>query len=132
MSYFQQAISIVLAWWLVPVTLFLCWGRYLPRHDSYGTILQAVLLAVSITAAVFLYKLAAATLRGAKRQPFSWKGAFNSLRTYSAIGTFLVTLAAFGALGCGRHQGFPTGWGRLVEWGEGRTMELGATRDPPG
>jgi uncharacterized protein YjbI with pentapeptide repeats len=109
MSYFQQAISILLAWWLVPITLLLFWARYLPRHDFYGTVLQAVLLAVSITAAVFLYRLAAATLRGAERQPFSWKGALKSFRGYSAFGTFVATGAAFMLVSVGAIGGFRPG-----------------------
>lgn len=109
MSYFQQAISIGLAWWVVPMTLLLLWGRYLPRHDFYGTTLQTVLLAVSVTAAVFLYRLAAATLRGAERQRFSWKAALKSIRGYCAVGTFLATVGIFILLSLGAVEGFRQG-----------------------
>jgi uncharacterized protein YjbI with pentapeptide repeats len=64
LSYFQQWISILLAWWMVPVTLLLFWGRFLPRHDLFWTIVLAVLLALSIVSAIRLYQLASSTLRG--------------------------------------------------------------------
>jgi len=109
MSYFQQLISIVIAWWLVPVTLFLFWERFLPRHDLTGTTLQAVLLALSIAAAVFLYRLAAATLRGAERQSFSLKGHLRSFRAYRAAGTFVAVGAAIMLVSIGAIRGFPPG-----------------------
>jgi len=110
MSYFQQAISILLAWWLVPITLFFFWGRYLPRHDFYWTSLQVVLLAMSITAGVFLYRLAAATLRGDKRLAFSWwMRRLKDFRTYSGIGTFLVTGAVLMVVSIGAIRGVPPG-----------------------
>lgn len=107
MSYFQQAISIVVAWWLVPVTLLLFWGRYLPRHDLYWTTVQVALLTVSVTAAVSLYRLAAATLRGAERQPFSCKGALRNSGGYRAVGTFLAIGGAFMLMSVGAIQGAP-------------------------
>jgi uncharacterized protein YjbI with pentapeptide repeats len=96
LSYFQQAISIVLAWWSVPATLVLFWERYLPRHDDswFGTKLHAVLLAVSITAAILLYSLAAATLRGYVRRPFSWMDTIKSPRVYCALALLFALSAA--------------------------------------
>ena len=44
LSRFEACISIVLAWWLVPLTLMMFWLRYLPRHDWSGTILQIALI----------------------------------------------------------------------------------------
>lgn len=105
-SYLQQLISIVLAWWLVPVTLFLFWVRFLPRHDFTWTTLQVVLLAVSITAGVFLYRLASATLQGIERRTFSWKGALKSSEGYSAAGIFLATAAVFLLVSVGAIEGF--------------------------
>jgi uncharacterized protein YjbI with pentapeptide repeats len=109
MSYFQQAISILLAWWVVPVTLLLFWERYLRRHDFYWTAWQAVLLAFSSTVAVLLYRLAGATLRAAERQPFSWRGALKSSRGYGAVGAFLATCAAFLLVSAGAIWGVPPG-----------------------
>jgi hypothetical protein len=49
LSYLQKWISIALAWWVVPFTLTLFWGRYLRRHDMVGTTLHCVLTAICIT-----------------------------------------------------------------------------------
>jgi uncharacterized protein YjbI with pentapeptide repeats len=106
MSYFQQFISVVLAWWLVPITLFFFWGRYLPRHDFYWTTLQVVLLAISIVGAVSLYHLAGSTLRGAERRSFSW-GALTELRTYAAIGSFVAAGVVLMLLSIGAIRGVP-------------------------
>jgi uncharacterized protein YjbI with pentapeptide repeats len=98
MSYFQQFISIILAWWLVPLTLMCFWLRYLPRHGSYGTDLHVGLLAISIMAAVFLYRLAARTLRGAARKPFSWSSLAKSREGHTAVAVLLLTIAVFYSL----------------------------------
>lgn len=96
MSYFQQAISIVLAWWLVPFTLFFFWGRYLRRHDSWWTALQVILLAISITAAIALYRLAGASLLGGERLSFRpWTRHLKNRRFYIGIGTLGATGAVF-------------------------------------
>ena len=112
MSYFQQAISMVLAWWLVPITLLMFWGRYLPRHDYswLGTKLHVALLAISITAAVFLYRLAAATLRGDERRSFSWTNAIKSPQAYSALAIFVATGAAFVLVSLGAIWGVSSPW----------------------
>jgi uncharacterized protein YjbI with pentapeptide repeats len=107
MSYFQQAISIVLPWWLVPITLFLFWGRYLPRHDFDWTTLQVILLAISIAGAVRLYRLAAATLRGDPRRSFFGIRTLVTLRAYGASATFVVTGAAFMLVSIGAIRGVP-------------------------
>jgi uncharacterized protein YjbI with pentapeptide repeats len=118
MSYFQQAISLLLAWWVVPVSLLLFWERYLRRHDFHWTAWQAVLLAFSSTVAVLLYRLAGAALRGAERRPFSWKGALKSSRGYGAVGAFLATCAAVMLVSAGAIWGVPPG---RQDWQSGNT-----------
>jgi uncharacterized protein YjbI with pentapeptide repeats/nucleoside phosphorylase len=96
LSYFQEWISIVLAWWLVPFTLILFWGRYLRRHDVVITMLHCLLAAICITSAIFLYRLAGATLRGDPRRPFVWSAAMRRPRAWRPLivalmsGTVLV------------------------------------------
>ncbi len=109
MSYFQQAISIVLAWWLVPITLFFFWGRYLPRHDFRWTTLQVLLLAIAITGAVRLYRLAAASLLGRPRRSFSGIRTLRTLQAYGASAIFVVTGVAFMLVSIGAIRGVPPG-----------------------
>ncbi len=82
LSRIQTGISILLAWWLVPFTFLLFWLRYVPRHDWVGTSLHVGVLAVSITAALLLYRLAAKTLRGERTSSLSWKEKMKSLQAY--------------------------------------------------
>ncbi|HUI44354.1 MAG TPA: pentapeptide repeat-containing protein, partial [Terriglobia bacterium] len=113
MSYFQQAISLVLAWWLVPITLLMFWGRYLPRHDYnwLGTKFHVALLAISIAAAGFLYSLASGTLRGAVRRPFSWWRVVKSGRAYSALAILVAIGAGFALVSVGAIWGVRSGQG---------------------
>jgi uncharacterized protein YjbI with pentapeptide repeats len=92
-SYIQKWISLLLAWWLVPVTLLLFWVRYFPRHDYWGTGFHAVILAISVTVAVFWYRLAGATLRGDERRSFTWKSALTRPAAYVPVAVTLASAA---------------------------------------
>ena len=120
LSYFQAWVSVVLAWWLVPVTLFLFWGRYLRRHDLFWTVFHALLLALAIVSAVRLYRIAGETLRGNERIVFRWKDVVKSRSSYIrallaiAISAALIVISLGAILGIpvpdpiSRAQGFPT------------------------
>lgn len=82
LSRVQQWLSILLAWWVVPVTLFVFWGRFLPRHDWFGTSLHIGLLAAAIGFGWMSYRLARETLHGAPRKPFPWRPAWGDRRTF--------------------------------------------------
>lgn len=90
-SYLQKWISILLAWWLLPVTLVLFWARYLSRHELLGTVFHCALTSICVSAAVFLYGLAARTLSGTERKAFAWSSALRNTRAY---GAFAVVAAA--------------------------------------
>lgn len=51
----ESAISILLAWWSIPLLLLFFWARYLSVHDWSGTILHMVLIVLSITGAIRFY-----------------------------------------------------------------------------
>ncbi len=93
LSRIQTGISILLAWWLAPFTFLLFWLRFVPRHDWVGTSLHVGVLAVSITAALLLYRLAAKTLRGERTSSLSWKEKVKSLQSYQH---FSLTLGILG------------------------------------
>src|SRR4030081_322675 len=50
----ETAISMALGYWIVPATLLLFWVRYLVRQDFRGTLLQVLLITVSVAAATGL------------------------------------------------------------------------------
>ena len=105
LSYLQLWISVLLAWWVVPITMFLFWGRYLRRHEQIGTAFHVVLLVLSIVAAVCLYRLAVATLRGAERKGFAWKRTLTSRRTYQTAAIAVAAGIVFGLVSVGAIRG---------------------------
>jgi uncharacterized protein YjbI with pentapeptide repeats len=60
----ENQLSILLAWWLVPVTLIALWARYLPAHDIGGLTWLAFLISATIFFGHHTFRLARATLRG--------------------------------------------------------------------
>lgn len=58
----EMVVATALAYWIVPVTLFMFWLRYLVKQDFRGTLLHAVLLTLSITAATCVPALVARVL----------------------------------------------------------------------
>jgi uncharacterized protein YjbI with pentapeptide repeats len=95
--------SVFMTWWVVPLTLLLFWNRYLDRQDFWGTLFHSVACGIAVSSAIFLYRLARNTLRGAARAPFSWTSVLSSrmwaapLGTGIAVASFL-TLVAAGAI----------------------------------
>jgi uncharacterized protein YjbI with pentapeptide repeats len=60
----ENRLSIVMAWWLVPVTLVALWGRYLPAHDLGGLTWLAFLIGATAFFGRHTFGLARAKLRG--------------------------------------------------------------------
>ncbi len=97
MSRVQNAIVIVLIWYLIPVTLAALWLRYLPRHDPWGTGFQVLVLMVAAVIGVLFYRLAIRTLRGAGLEsPSLRSGRWSNLgrRVAAALGLAATFLAA--------------------------------------
>jgi uncharacterized protein YjbI with pentapeptide repeats len=108
LSYLQLWISVLLAWWIVPITMLLFWGRYLARHELVGTLLHVAILMVAMTAGLRLYRLAVATLRGAEREPFRWSRIL-AIRRWLPTATFAVAVGMlFGIVSWGAIMGTPS------------------------
>jgi len=108
LSYFQKAISILLAWWVVPLTLAWFWLRYMPRHDLVWTTVLAALLAVSIVSAWRLHHLTRQTLGGNKR--LSFRETFKSPGFYLTTFATIVLGAAAVLISRSAILGTPEGW----------------------
>jgi uncharacterized protein YjbI with pentapeptide repeats len=92
------------AYWVVPVTLVLFWGRYLTRLDLHASTYHAVLVAAACVVAAWLPALAEAVLR--KEMPQREKAlAQAGILGRSAIG--LAAGAFLFALSLGTVQGVP-------------------------
>ena len=82
LSRLMVGISIILAWWLVPLTFVFFWLRYLPRHDWGGTGLHLALLVMAITCAIRFQHLAKLTLRGHKQESLRFKETWKTVVPY--------------------------------------------------
>jgi uncharacterized protein YjbI with pentapeptide repeats len=58
----QAWVTLLIGWWLAPLTVVWFWERYLHRHDWMGTSLQIVALTLGCTAAVAFLILAERTV----------------------------------------------------------------------
>jgi len=107
LSYLQLWVSVLLAWWVVPITMFLFWGRYLTRHERVWTTFHIFLLVTSVVAAVGLYRLAVATLAGAERRSFTWKNALTSRRGQLTAVCAVALAVVVGLASLGTRWGIP-------------------------
>jgi len=89
----EELITIFLAWWVVPITLYGLWIAYLPRHEWWATGLHIVLLVVCIAAGFIFYVSAARTLRGDESLPSSWKTGRQDRGSLVNRGSLVIGLA---------------------------------------
>jgi kumamolisin len=109
LSNLQIWISVVLAWWIVPLTLLMFWARYLVRHELIGTIFHSLACAASIASAIFLYRLARSTLQGVERRAFAWPSAFRQRTWIAPVVTGLVIAGLLVAIALGAIRGLRSG-----------------------
>ena len=97
MTTFETVLSTVLAYWIVPATLFLFWVRYLARQDFRGTLLHVVLITASVASATSLPFVVSRVLRpGDLRLPKSknvLRLVLQTLRSALAVGCILFLLS---------------------------------------
>ncbi len=103
LSHLENWAVIFLSWWIVPVTVLMFWGRYLPYHEWYGTGLHVVLLVVSIGSAILLHRHAVRTLRR-DVTAFRWRKPWLDPRTYQ-VAVALVSGVAFALVSLGAIEG---------------------------
>src|SRR5437870_6415421 len=91
MTAFETVLSTVLAYWIVPATLFFFWVRYLARQDFGGTLLHVFLITASVAFARRLPFVVSRVLRpGDLRLP----------KSKNVLRLVLRTLRASLAVGC--------------------------------
>ncbi len=115
---FLEAIfSVMLAYWLIPATLFFLWVRYLTVQDARGTMLQVLVTIAATAIAIFLPGVGYTTIRVDHIQPPSLTNPPEVVKTLRCnvvllgIGVILVSLSL------GTIYGIPhdTSWMRGVE-----------------
>ena len=106
MTTFETVLSTVLAYWIVPATLFFFWFRYLTRQDFRGTLLHVFLMTVAVATATSVPFVVSRVLRpGDIRLP----------RSKNIVRMILLTTRAALATGCllfaislGVNRGLPS------------------------
>ncbi|HEX8880369.1 MAG TPA: pentapeptide repeat-containing protein, partial [Candidatus Acidoferrum sp.] len=106
MTAFEAALSTVLAYWIVPVTLFFFWLRYLTRQDFRGTLLHVFLVTVSVATATGVPFVVSRVLRpGDIRLPKSknlLRAILGTTRAALAVGCILFVISL------GVNRGLPS------------------------
>jgi uncharacterized protein YjbI with pentapeptide repeats len=106
-SRLQTVLSVLLAWWTVPITLLVLWLRYLPRHDWLGTVLHAVLAIASIGGGILFYRTAMGTLRRDKNFGISSNGFRTGAGGVKRAAFVTVMLIFFFGFSYGAIHGIP-------------------------
>jgi len=113
MTAFETALSTVLAYWIVPATLFFFWLRYLTRQDFRGTLLHVFLMTVAVATATSVPFVVSRVLRpGDIRLPKSKNIILMILRTTRAalaVGCLLFVISL------GVNRGLPSDRSAAVE-----------------
>jgi hypothetical protein len=92
LSRLQNFLAIILAWWLVPATLFAFWLRYLSAHEWITTSFHIGLLTLAMGGNIGFSFLTAATLRLKEKRPFFWKKSLIDRRAYKGLALFFITV----------------------------------------
>lgn len=85
LSRLETGLSILLAWWVVPLTNMLFWLRSLQRHDWVLTSLQLIWTVSSIVIAVMFYRLTRETLSGIKPAAIHFKLNWANATAYKEV-----------------------------------------------
>jgi uncharacterized protein YjbI with pentapeptide repeats len=93
----ETLVSTALAYWVVPATLLVFWLRYIVLQDFRGTLLQAILLTLSIATATCVPTIVARVLRPGDLLRESskklWRAGFGATRAALAAGCVLLLLS---------------------------------------
>ncbi|MCH7922764.1 MAG: pentapeptide repeat-containing protein [Nitrospinae bacterium] len=118
LSYPQAFVSILLAWWAVPLTIALFWLRYLPKHHWVGTGFHLSFLVLAIVFAVWFQRLTKITLRGQQLEPIRFREHWKRVEPYKEVVKRAYKLAAIGVtvlllflgVSYGAIEGVPPEW----------------------
>ena len=96
LSRLMVGISMILAWWVVPLTFVFFWLRYLPKHHWAGTIEHILLILVACVFAGWSQALAKKTLRGQERPSLDFARNWTTKELWPSLGQRSWKLAILG------------------------------------
>jgi len=106
MTAFESVLSTVLAYWIVPATLFFFWLRYLTRQDFRGTLLHVFLVTLAVATATSVPFVVSRVLRPgdiwAPKSKNVLRMVLGTLRAALAVGCMLLVISV------GVNRGLPS------------------------
>jgi uncharacterized protein YjbI with pentapeptide repeats len=106
MTAFESVLSTVLAYWIVPVTMFFFWLRYLTRQDFRGTLLHVFLMTIAVATATSVPFVVSRVLRPGDIQLPKSKNILRMIlgttRAALAVGCILLVISV------GVNRGLPS------------------------
>jgi uncharacterized protein YjbI with pentapeptide repeats len=115
----EKAISILLAYWIVPATLLFYWLRYLTLQEIHGTVLQEFLVVGASGAALYSTTKVGKPAANWTLDQSVVERALVKLRGINPATTALVLLGALTFISAGTILGVPHGKDRAPEFGAG-------------
>jgi len=115
----EKAISIFVAYWIVPATLLFYWLRYLTLQEMHGSILQEFLVVGAAGAALYSTTKVGRPAANWMLQESIVERAFGKLRDVSPVKTALVLLGALTFVSAGTMVGVPHGKERAPQFWAG-------------
>ncbi len=115
----EKAISILLAYWIVPATLLFYWLRYLTLQEIHGTVLQEFLVVGASGAALYSTTKVGKPAANWTLDQSVVERALVKLRGINPVTTALVLLGALTFTSAGTILGVPHGKDRAPEFGAG-------------
>ena len=88
----QTAMSALVVRWLVPLTLLGLWGRYLTRHEPWGTLLHVMLIAIAVSTAFWFQRLTGKAFRRREAQRIADYRSWKSRRSLKLLGIVLLSV----------------------------------------
>ena len=123
----EAAISMLLLYWLVPLTMVLFWARYLTMQDLRGTMLHVLVIVAASAAAVYFTRAAGRAYKTSVPNP--WLRNTWIRRAMPPSFGLLLALLSFGAIRGVPHNstrtpelaGGPQSWASDLLWWAGYT-----------
>jgi len=117
--FIEKAISILLAYWLVPITILCVWGRYLTQQDMHGTLLHVLLFAAATGVAVY-----STTRVGRPEEAWASEkkisaGILEKVKSFSFSRLIATVVAVLFFLSLGTIKGVPHDVGRAPQFAAG-------------
>jgi uncharacterized protein YjbI with pentapeptide repeats len=129
----EKAIAMIVAYWLVPLTLFFYWARYLTLQDVHGSLLQDLLVTLSGGIAFYSTFMVGRPAETWTLQKNRLQGAINALRKANPIGVtagigILLTFLCIGSFAGIPHEKLRAPQymaGSIRRWASGALWSVG-------